>query len=54
VSPELAEVADRLSERLDTRVFVVQGKSKGKITVEFASLEDLGRITDIVLAPTRG
>jgi ParB family chromosome partitioning protein len=52
VSPELAEVADRLSERLDTRVFVEQGKSKGKITVEFASLEDLRRITDIVLAPT--
>jgi ParB family chromosome partitioning protein len=54
MSPELAELADRIAERLDTRVLVEQGRTKGKITVEFASFEDLGRITDILLAPNRG
>lgn len=42
--PRLAEVADTLSDRLDTRVTVDLGRSKGKVTIEFASLEDLERI----------
>ena len=37
-------LADRLSDALDTRVKVEIGKQKGKIVVEFASLEDLQRI----------
>jgi ParB family transcriptional regulator, chromosome partitioning protein len=45
---ELAEVADRLSERLDTRVHIELGRAKGKLVVEFASPEDLGRIADLV------
>ena len=48
VAPGLAELADRLSDRFETRVKVDLGKSKGKITVEFASLDDLRRITDIM------
>ena len=36
-APGLAELADRLSDRFETRVKVDLGKSKGKITVEFAS-----------------
>ncbi|HYH34292.1 MAG TPA: ParB/RepB/Spo0J family partition protein [Nocardioides sp.] len=48
VAPGLAEISDRLSERLDTRVRVQLGKSKGKITVEFASLDDLRRIVDVM------
>jgi len=44
VSPELAELADRLSERFDTRVKVDMGRSRGRITIEFASAEDLERI----------
>ena len=44
VAPALSELADRLSDALDTRVKVEVGKQKGKIVVEFASLEDLQRI----------
>jgi ParB family chromosome partitioning protein len=47
-APGLVELADRLSDRLETRVKVALGKSKGKITVEFASLEDLRRIVDVM------
>lgn len=50
-APALADLAARLSDRLDTRVKVDLGKSKGKITVEFASLPDLERIVGI-LDPT--
>lgn len=44
VSPALASLANRLSDRFDTRVKVEIGKSRGKIVVEFASVEDLDRI----------
>jgi ParB family chromosome partitioning protein len=47
-APGLAELADRLSERLETRVKVDLGRAKGKVTIEFASLEDLRRIVDIM------
>ncbi|MBF4163938.1 ParB/RepB/Spo0J family partition protein [Nocardioides acrostichi] len=47
-APGLADIAERLADRLETRVKVDLGKSKGKITVEFASLEDLRRIIDII------
>jgi ParB family chromosome partitioning protein len=42
--PGLNEVASRLSERLETRVKVEMGRNKGRITVEFASFDDLERI----------
>jgi ParB family chromosome partitioning protein len=48
VAPGLSELADRLSDRLETRVKVELGRSKGKITVEFASLDDLRRIVDVM------
>ncbi|MEU8788110.1 ParB/RepB/Spo0J family partition protein [Streptomyces sp. NPDC048643] len=44
VSPALSELATRLSDRFETRVKVDLGQKKGKITVEFASMEDLERI----------
>jgi ParB family transcriptional regulator, chromosome partitioning protein len=44
VAPGLKELADRLSDALDTRVKVELGQRKGKIVVEFASLDDLDRI----------
>jgi len=47
-APGLAELADRLSDRLETRVKVDLGRSKGKITVEFASMDDLRRIVDVM------
>lgn len=46
----LDDLATRLSDRLDTRVKVALGKTKGRLTVEFASVEDLNRILE-VLAP---
>ena len=42
--PGLNDVANRLSERLETGVKVEMGRSKGRITVEFASFDDLERI----------
>jgi len=44
VAPGLRDLADRLSDALETRVKVEIGRRKGKITVEFASLDDLDRI----------
>jgi ParB family chromosome partitioning protein len=48
VAPGLTDLADRLSDRLETRVKVDLGQRKGKITVEFASLDDLRRIVEIM------
>ncbi|MFY2861369.1 ParB/RepB/Spo0J family partition protein [Mycobacterium sp. THU-M104] len=44
--PGLQDVAERLSNVFDTRVTVSLGKRKGKIVVEFGSVEDLQRIVD--------
>ena len=48
VAPGLADIAERLSDRFETRVKVALGKSRGRITVEFASLQDLQRIVDVM------
>ncbi|WP_030753842.1 ParB/RepB/Spo0J family partition protein [Streptomyces griseus] len=50
VSPVFSDLATRLSDRFETRVKVDLGKQKGKIVVEFASVEDLDRILT-TLAP---
>jgi ParB family chromosome partitioning protein len=47
-APGLADLAERLSDRLETRVRIDLGRAKGKITVEFATLDDLQRIVDIM------
>lgn len=41
---DFGELAERLSDRFDTRVKVEMGRRKGRIVVEFASKEDLERI----------
>lgn len=46
--PGVTELADRLADRLETRVKIEVGKSRGKVVVEFATLEDLHRIADIM------
>ena len=48
--PGLQDVAERLSSAFDTRVTVSLGKRKGKIVVEFGSVDDLQRIVDIMNA----
>jgi ParB family chromosome partitioning protein len=47
-SPALSDLADRLSDRFDTRVKVDLGRSKGKITIEFATVDDLERIVELI------
>jgi ParB family chromosome partitioning protein len=42
--PGLQDIAERLSGTFDTRVTVSLGKRKGKIVVEFGSVDDLQRI----------
>ena len=50
-APALADLADRLSDSFDTRVKVELGRRKGKIVVEFASVDDLERIVGADGAP---
>jgi ParB family chromosome partitioning protein len=47
-SPALDELAGQLSDRFDTRVKVDLGRRKGKITIEFASVDDLERIASVM------
>ncbi len=51
--PGLQDVAERLSTAFDTRVTVSLGKRKGKIVVEFGSVEDLQRIVDLMNSSSR-
>jgi ParB family chromosome partitioning protein len=53
--PQLDDFTSGLSDHLETRVAIALGQRKGKITVEFASVEDLRRILGLmgVPAPTR-
>jgi ParB family chromosome partitioning protein len=53
LSPALNDLASRLSDRFETRVKVDLGQKKGKIVVEFASIDDLERILG-TLAPGEG
>jgi ParB family chromosome partitioning protein len=53
VSPALTDLALRLSDRFETRVKVDLGQKRGKIVVEFASIEDLERILG-TMAPGEG
>jgi ParB family transcriptional regulator, chromosome partitioning protein len=48
VAPGLRDLADRLSDAFETRVRVDLGKRKGKIVVEFDSVDDLERIVKIM------
>lgn len=51
-SREPSRIASRLqtdlSERLDTRVRITEGRSRGRIVIEFAGAEDLARIADMM------
>ena len=51
VAPEAQESADQLSDHLETRVRVDLGKVKGKITIEFATIDDLHRIVTRITSP---
>ena len=46
--PSLRQLADRLSDLFETRVKVELGQRKGKIVVEFATVDDLERIVKVM------
>ncbi len=48
LSPKLKEISDQLSDYLETRVHVELGKKKGRIVIEFATVEDLERINKVI------
>lgn len=50
--PGLLELEELLSDRLDTRVKVSMGSKRGKVTIDFASLEDLERIYRAMTTPS--
>jgi ParB family chromosome partitioning protein len=47
-APGISELGDRLSDAFDTRVRVELGRRKGRITVEFGSVDDLERIVALM------
>ncbi|EGD54550.1 parB-like partition protein [Gordonia neofelifaecis NRRL B-59395] len=50
--PGLQDVANRLSDRLDTKVTVSLGKKKGRVSIEFGSVDDLERIVNVIAENT--
>ncbi|MCX6402773.1 MAG: ParB/RepB/Spo0J family partition protein [Actinobacteria bacterium] len=48
VSPGLEDIADRLSNKLETRVKIDMARNKGTVSIEFATFEDLQRIINII------
>ncbi|HUQ61243.1 ParB/RepB/Spo0J family partition protein [Lentzea sp.] len=51
-APGLQELAERLSDNFDTRVKVELGQRKGRIVVEFGSVDDLERIIGMMSPET--
>lgn len=47
-APGLQDLAERLSDSFDTRVKVELGRRKGRIVVEFGSVDDLERIVSLM------
>ena len=48
VAPKAKDLADRLSDHFETRVKVELGRTKGKIIIEFATVDDLERIVALM------
>ncbi|MCW2606490.1 MAG: parB-like partition protein [Frankiales bacterium] len=54
VPAEYLAVADRLADRLETRVRVDGGRGRGKVVIEFGGAEDLARILQVLEGPAAG
>ena len=52
-APMVAEAQRRLGETLQTRVRVEMGKRKGKIVVDFVSLEELERLMSVIVGDSK-
>jgi ParB family transcriptional regulator, chromosome partitioning protein len=48
VAPKVKDLEDRLSDHFETRVRVDLGRTKGKIVIEFATVDDLERIVGLI------
>jgi ParB family chromosome partitioning protein len=48
VTPGIEDLANDLGDLLDTRVLVDMGRKKGRIVIEFATTDDLSRISDVI------
>ena len=53
VAPKAKDLADRLSDHFETRVKVELGRTKGKIIIEFATVDDLERIVALIDQPPK-
>jgi ParB family chromosome partitioning protein len=51
---ELDDLAARLGDTLDTKVTIALGQRKGRLTIDFASVEDLNRILGVMTPDVRG
>ena len=49
--PGLLELEELLARHLDTRVKIEMGATKGRVLIEFATLEDLERIYRAMTEP---
>ena len=52
VAPKVKDLAGRLSDHFDTRVRVTLGRTKGRIVIEFATVDDLERIVALIEKPS--
>ncbi|CAN5729873.1 ParB/RepB/Spo0J family partition protein [soil metagenome] len=50
--PGILELEGLLSDRLDTRVLVSMGAKRGKVVIDFATVEDLERIYRLITDPS--
>lgn len=51
----VGDLTERLQDTLDTRVAIaLQSKSRARITIECADIEDLRRVVDVISEPARG
>jgi ParB family transcriptional regulator, chromosome partitioning protein len=48
VAPGLIDLQDDLSDALESRVRITMGARRGKLTIEFASVDDLERIVGVI------
>ncbi len=53
IAPGADDLAERLSDAFDTKVRVDFGRRKGRIVVEFGSIQDLERIVDLMQPEAR-
>ena len=48
-APSYDWLAERLADRLDTRVKVERSRRKGRIVIDFGSADDLRRLAELIL-----